>query len=190
MSFSPATFRSVRRSLMALLPCLLIILSVLVGQTSIHAAAGEVDLSFQEAPLIGQGAYVNRIAVQADGKILIAGNFTTLDGVGRTAIARLNADGTLDTAFTTSTNAGSSVYAIALQADGDILIGGSFTAVNGISRRGIARLNADGTLDTTFNPYVNNDVYGFLTLTLPQCSNIVSAAGVRWYTRSTDYLWK
>ena len=94
--------------------------------------------------------------MQADGKILIGGGFTTIGGVTRNRIARLNADGTLDTGF--NPNAERGVYSIAVQADGKILIGGFFTTVGGVTRNRIARLNADGTLDTTFNPNANSYV--------------------------------
>ena len=70
------------------------------------------------------------VVVQPDGKILIGGDFTTLSpnggaAVTRNHIARLNPDGTLDTAF--DPNANDIVYAIAVQADGKILVGGAFT---------------------------------------------------------------
>ena len=60
--------------------------------------------------------------MQADGKILIGGGFTTIGGVARNYIARLNPDGSLDTGF--NPNANDYVYSIAVQADGKILIGG------------------------------------------------------------------
>ena len=98
---------------------------------------------------------------QADGKILIGGDFNTVGGVQRINLARLNADGTLDTGFNTNTNLGSfySVYSIAVQADGKILIGGDFAAVGGVGRNNIARLNADGTLDPGFNPNSDGGVF-------------------------------
>ena len=70
------------------------------------------------------------VVVQPDGKILIGGDFTTLSpnggaAVTRNHIARLNPDGTLDTAF--NPNANNVVFAIAVQADGKILAGGDFT---------------------------------------------------------------
>src|SRR6185436_12543247 len=70
------------------------------------------------------------IVVQPDGKILLGGDFTTLSPNGgapvtRNRIARLNPDGTLDTGF--DPNANNSVYAIALQADGKILVSGAFS---------------------------------------------------------------
>jgi uncharacterized delta-60 repeat protein len=102
---------------------------------------------------------VNGVAVQADGKVLIGGQFTTVGGVGRNRIARLNADGSLDTGFNPNVSTlGSVVNSIALQADGKVLIGGTFTTVGGVTRNRIARLNADGSLDTGFNPDANNEL--------------------------------
>src|SRR5438552_4160276 len=77
---------------------------------------------------------INVVVVQPDGKILIGGDFTTLSpnggaAVTRNFIARLNPDGTLDTAF--DPNANSSVYSIAVQADGKVLAGGAFTNIGG-----------------------------------------------------------
>ena len=102
-------------------------------------------------------------AVQADGKVIIGGAFSTLSpnggaAVTRNFIARLNPNGTLDAAF--NPNANGNVNAIALQADGKILIGGFFTSLspNGgvaIMRNRIARLNADGTVDASFDPNAN-----------------------------------
>ena len=70
---------------------------------------------------------VTSIAVQADGKILIGGSFTTLygpSGLTRNHIARLSPEGTVDTTF--NPNADNYVYSIAVQADGKILVGGWF----------------------------------------------------------------
>ncbi len=171
MFFSPATFRPVRRSLMLLLPCLLIILSVLDNQAAAQTTTpGEVDLSFQEAPLIGLDGYVNRIFAQADGKIIIDGKFTTVNGVIRSGLTRLNTDGSLDTTFTLSTNTGGSISVIVPQADGTTLIAGNFTTINGMSRPNIARIKADGTVDPTFAPSIP---YGVYTLNVQPDGKIV-----------------
>src|SRR5207245_810246 len=88
-----------------------------------------------------------------DGKILIAGAFTTVAGTARNYIARLNTDGTLDSGFTPNVayQSNTQINALALQADGKILIGGNFLTVGGTSHTYVARLNADGTVDNTFN---------------------------------------
>jgi uncharacterized delta-60 repeat protein len=99
---------------------------------------------------------VHDLAVQpSDGKILIGGNFSTVNSTGRAGIARLNGNGTLDTTFNPGTGIGTGavvVASIALQADGKILIGGNFNSYNGTLRNKIARLNSDGSLDGTFSP--------------------------------------
>src|ERR1700682_3610762 len=84
---------------------------------------------------------VSVVVVQPDGKILIGGSFTTVLGVTRNGIARLNTDGTLDIAFDPNANGGS-VEAIAVQADGKILVGGIFSPIGGQTRQNIARLDA------------------------------------------------
>ena len=123
--------------------------------------SGALDLAFNAN--LGTGPddpSVFGSEVQADGKILIGGLFHNFDGAARNAIARLNADGTLDASFVPGTNSfGTSPGAefFALQPDGKILVAGSFDSVN---LRGIIRLNTDGSLDTGFAP-VTVDVSGY-----------------------------
>ena len=111
---------------------------------------GTLDTTFN----IGTGAssWVVTTAIQNDGKIIIGGYFTSYNGTVINHIARLNADGTLDTTFNIGTGANNTVETTAIQSDGKIIIGGGFTSYNGTARNHIARLNTDGTLDTTFNP--------------------------------------
>lgn len=107
----------------------------------------------------GADGPVNVIVVQPDGKILVGGLFNHLGGGGtgtaaRKNIGRLNADGSIDTSFDPGTVAGAptsgAVYALALQPDGKILVGGDFTGVAGSSYRYLARLNADGSSDASW----------------------------------------
>jgi uncharacterized delta-60 repeat protein len=113
-------------------------------------ADGSLDTGFDTGT--GPNSTVATVAQQADGKVLIGGFFSEINGSGRNRIARLNADGSLDTGFDPGTGANSVVYAVAQQADGRVLIGGAFSAVNGTVRPGIARLNANGSHDTGFDP--------------------------------------
>ena len=113
-------------------------------------ADGTLDTTFN--PGTGTSSYVFSIAMQSDGKIIIGGSFSSYNGTLRNRIARLNADGTLDTTFNQGNSETDDIYTTAIQSDGKIMIGGFFTSFNGIDRDRIARLNADGTLDTTFNP--------------------------------------
>lgn len=115
-------------------------------------ADGTVDTTFQCDPRVN--SQVNAIAVQSDGKILLGGsadNFSIL----RKGIWRTNADGSLDTGFDARIDAYTTIRAILPIAGGKILIAGSFTKVNDVERRGVARLNSDGSLDTSFNPVLS-----------------------------------
>ena len=106
------------------------------------------------------GSSVEAIAVQPDGKFLIGGLFTSVLGVPRGNIARLNTDGSLDLAF--NPNANGSIYAISVQPDGKVLACGEFHGINsigGATRNYIARLDgATGTADS-FNPNASATVF-------------------------------
>lgn len=116
---------------------------------------GTKDTSFNSSGT-GAGAYVYAIAPLSGGKILIGGDFIYYNGVSCTTnLLRLNADGTRDTTFNSGGNGfnyAGYVRAILVQSDGKILVGGDFTNYNNttIPKR-LIRLNADGSLDTTFN---------------------------------------
>ena len=120
---------------------------------------GDLDFSFGNGISGATGFFGNNvvIALQSDGKVIIGGNFSKVNGVTRGGIARLNTDGSLDTSFGNGlAGVGSSSYnapdvtAIALQSNGKVIIGGNFESVNGTNRSRVARLNSDGTLDTSF----------------------------------------
>lgn len=112
---------------------------------------GSLDASFN--PGLGADDTVWAIAVQQDGRVIIGGDFLTVNGLVRGHIARLNADGSVDNTFDPGTNApNATVHAIAVAPDGSVVIGGEFTALGAFDRHGVARLNADGTVDTTFTP--------------------------------------
>lgn len=118
------------------------------GRLAKVGPTGLFDVSFASGT--GASGSVRDMALQPDGKILIAGTFTTVHGVARNNIARLNADGSLDTSFDPGTGADNTVNALLLQPDGKVVIGGRFLNVRGTAREYLARLNTDGTLDTSF----------------------------------------
>ena len=124
-------------------------------------ANGSVESTATFKPGTGANSFVASVVLQADGKALLGGSFTSINGATRNRIARLNADGTVeDTAtFNAGTGADGDIYCVALQSDGRILLGGDFTSVNGQTRTRIARLNADGSLESTatFNPGTGAD---------------------------------
>jgi uncharacterized delta-60 repeat protein len=110
---------------------------------------GMVDWDY--SPLGANGA-VLCLAPTSEGRLLVGGDFSLLAGVNRNRIARLLEDGTPDPTFNPAAYADNSVEAVAVQPDGKVILGGSFTQVNGVTRNRLARLNADGTLDVTFDP--------------------------------------
>ncbi|HEX2748309.1 MAG TPA: immunoglobulin domain-containing protein, partial [Verrucomicrobiales bacterium] len=100
---------------------------------------------------------VNALLRQPDGRILLSGNFTTVNNAPRNRIARLNADFTLDAGFNPGTGASASVDTLALDGSGRILAGGVFTAYDGQSqvaggpsRNYLVRLAPNGAFDSTF----------------------------------------
>ena len=111
---------------------------------------GTLDGSF--SPGLGFNGLVWSLAQQSDGKILVGGNFTSINNTNRNFIARLNTDGSVDPTFDPGSELNASVNALALQADGRIIVGGDFTSVGGGGINHLARLNSDGSLDSSFNP--------------------------------------
>lgn len=112
-------------------------------------ANGTLDNTFN----IGTGAngIIRSVALQQDGKVLIAGEFTQFNGTNRNYVARLNTDGSVDDTFNPEVGPNDTVFSIASETDGSVLIGGSFVTVSGLDRSFIARLNGDGTVATNFN---------------------------------------
>ena len=127
----------------------------------------EVDGSIDDTFEIGTGFDndVYTMAVQTDGKILVGGLFESYNGTPAGKIIRLNNDGSVDNTFGIGTGFNFSVFAITIQSDDKILVGGIFTEYNGQTQRKIIRLNVDGTIDNTFtnNTGMNNIVYNIYT---------------------------
>jgi uncharacterized delta-60 repeat protein len=111
---------------------------------------GSIDTSFN--PGSGANSSIFDVSLQSDGKVVIAGNFTQYSGVNRSRIARLNTNGSLDTSFIIGAGFNNLVYTTEIQTNGRIVVGGNFTSYNSISRARIARLNENGSIDTTFLP--------------------------------------
>lgn len=101
---------------------------------------------------------------QPDGKIIMSGIFTDSAGKLR-LLVRINSNGTVDNTFSPSPNEGSDgqpgfgyLYSLAIQSTGNLLVGGSFVNFNRVLRKGIVRLNSNGSIDETFNAGLTSDV--------------------------------
>lgn len=110
---------------------------------------GSLDPAFTTGD--GPDDHVYSVAVQADGKVLIGGNFLSVDGTARGRIARLNEDGSVDTTFDPGTGFDDRVWCVRLQPDGRVLVSGEFDTFNGLPSDNLVRLLPDGSLDPAFN---------------------------------------
>lgn len=109
---------------------------------------------------------VNTLAVQSDGKILVGGNFFKVNGVIQPYLARLNTDGTLDEAYRPILTHGSDIYyspsdsgmevrSIAFT-NGNAVVGGTFSGVDGYYQPAVAKLLTNGQLDLSFRVFFNS----------------------------------
>jgi uncharacterized delta-60 repeat protein len=117
-------------------------------------AGGAIDPTFSVTPSAGSLFY--GIALQPDGKILVTGNFSTVNGVSRPGVARLNSDGSTDSSFNALLGGSPLVNDVVVQTDGKIVIGGAFSGIQGFNRSNFVRLDSSGVLDQSFNPSVGS----------------------------------
>ncbi len=125
---------------------------------------GKEDAHFNVQTLFGTDpGYIESMEVQLDLKVILAGYFDSVNGTPRQHIARVRATGDVDPSFDPGLSADDYISALALQRDGRVLIGGYFQNVGGQPRMFLARLNANGSLDPSFNPgdSLGESVYGF-----------------------------
>ena len=130
----------------------IILLILLQFSSLIFAQPGSLDNTFDNGPSAITYGIIYSTIIQLDGKIIVGGSFYTTSGKWVLNLTRLNPDGSLDMSFNTGTGANDTVKAIVLQPDGKIIIGGEFYNYNGTQINRIARLNSDGSIDTSFNP--------------------------------------
>lgn len=112
-------------------------------------ADGTLDPTFD--PGAGPNGAINFLALQSDGKVVLVGPFTTVEGTTRRGIARLNSDGALDLSFDPGTGPDAEVLDLLIDGSDKAVLAGHFDAVNGVTRHMLARLNLDGSVDPTFD---------------------------------------
>ncbi|HEV2390904.1 MAG TPA: Calx-beta domain-containing protein [Verrucomicrobiae bacterium] len=123
-------------------------------------ANGSIDFGFDPGDGIPvkdpiNPAFISSLTFTPADHIIIGGNFPSYNGVPRYNIAEVNPDGSLDSTFNPGLGANGTVWAVAVQTNGQVVIGGEFTAVNDFPRLHIARLNTDGSVDPSFDPGTN-----------------------------------
>ncbi len=120
---------------------------------------GKLDTSFN----IRVDGPVHALLIDGNGRIQVGGGFATVNGLVRRSLARLTSTGALDGTFAPALAVnGGSIFALAVQTNGQIVVGGDFSMVNGMARSGVARLDPDGTLDPDFQPAADGSVRALL----------------------------
>ena len=124
----------------------------------------------------GASSRVNDFELQSDGKIVLGGAFDAYNGIFSPGLARIRPDGGPDKSFLAGFGADGEVHAVAIQSDGNILIGGAFDHYDTTNRARIARVLPSGKLDVSFDPGagVGGTVYDIQVLSSGQ----ILAAGV------------
>jgi uncharacterized delta-60 repeat protein len=152
---------------------------LLAAPLMLLAQAGSIDPGFGGAFInqaTGTNGSVLSLVEQSDGKLLIGGNFTEVNGQQMNRIARLHADGTLDETFDPGTGVNGTLRHAMLQEDGKILLAGAFDTFNGVPIKGFARLNPDGSLDETFDIGPGSDGIGLAVLVQPDGKILLGGA--------------
>lgn len=108
-----------------------------------------------------QPAGVAALAEQTDGKIIVSGDFDKINGAARNRIGRLKVDGSVDVNFNPGSGFDVAPTTLAVQTDGKILAGGSFSSYNGAARANLVRINSDGSLDAGFAATTDQPVKAF-----------------------------
>ena len=129
----------------------ILVITLLFFKAVFSQNPSSIEHNFGAKPNFNSG--VNCLELQSDGKILVGGDFTYYNFTSQNKITRLNSDGTIDKTFNIGTGFDGSVKTIKVQSDGKILVGGSFFNYNGLYAKLLVRLNSDGSIDSTFNPY-------------------------------------
>lgn len=126
-----------------------ILVSLVVAAMARQAFGTALDTGFDA----GQRADADilSLAVQDDGRIIAAGEFTTFGGSNCSRIVRLHPDGSIDPSFAASNGASGTIRAVEIQSDGRIVIGGDFWTFNGLDHHYLVRLNPDGSVDGSFD---------------------------------------
>lgn len=145
---------------------------------------GSPDNTFNVGVGFGSNQEVYAVTLQTDGKVLVGGLISQYQGAAAPRLIRLNANGSRDNSFATPTIVGNScrVNAVAVQPDGKILVGFSYDPFGAPGRQRILRLNADGSIDNTFNAgnfgsQIINACWGMQVITLQPDGKILIGGG-------------
>jgi uncharacterized delta-60 repeat protein len=159
----------------------LVIDSIEMRQIARFYANGALDTSFNfdfqtRKSYAGPNGYITDAYMQNDGKIIIVGKFTKYNNNDANNIVRINQDGSMDPSFNVGSGVDGYINTIRYNSTTQkFVIAGSFTKVNGQSRKGIALLNANGSLDASFVPRDASN--GFVSFACQLSNGLIAVAG-------------
>lgn len=169
-----------------LVPLLRATLPGAVALATLAAAANPFldDPTFRSAGGVGPATLegISSLALFADGRMVVGGNFTSYDGSGRPGIAIVRADGRLDPAFQPAVGPNRQVYAVGIQSAQQVLIAGPFSTYNGFTVPYLARLRGDGSLDTDFAPNYQVSGNSISSLLVLPDGKVLVAGDCTWFT--------
>ncbi len=119
---------------------------------------GSVDSSFD--PSLGANGSIRSIDFENDGRIVLGGLFTSVNGTNRNYLARINVNATVDPTFNPGAGTDNPIFALATQDDGKIVAVGAFSSFNGQPRNGVVRILTNGLMDPFFTPGTGADASG------------------------------
>ena len=120
--------------------------------------------------------------------LLVGGAFTKYNQPRSSNFIKLTPSGEIDATFNVSSSFNATVYAIATQPDGKVLVGGDFTSYSGSSSNRIIRLNTNGTIDTTFNIGTGFDNRIETIITFPDNSCLVGGNFLQYSGSTKTYI--
>lgn len=152
------------------------------GYASTNIARLNSDGTFDAGFVTGSGfnGPVSDLVLQADGSVIVVGQFTAYNGATVASnIARLDSAGLLDTRFNATVGSGfnGAAESVTLQLNGNIIIGGQFTEFNGVPAQYIARIDTNGVFDTSFNSIMGASLNNTLTTVLADLNGNILLGG-------------
>lgn len=140
---------------------------------------GDTDFSFSIDN--GSNKAIHAVCTMANGKIIVAGNFTTFNTQEANNIVCLNNDGTIDATFNSGIGLNNTVYALAVQADGQIGIGGNFSYYDQTTADTFIRIDANGNVDNSFTPATVEQKSALFTTTVQDDGKIIVGGVFNYY---------
>lgn len=119
------------------------------------------DGSTDESFVTSVNGPVHAMALGTNGSIWLGGDFTEVNGLARNRLVRLDEAGAVDAGFDAGAGPNGNIFALLPMSDGAVIVGGQFTTFAGLERGCVAKVQADGVVETNFNPRVGYSYYTY-----------------------------